>query len=1180
MHRPCFVCFAIFVFTLLAVGKTLAADFTVRTVNDEFAYTINGTGNTPPLTLTRGQTYTFDISTCFCHPFEILGAPPGSVVNNNISSGTLVFTVPAGAVNYSYQCSVHHFGNTINTVGPASPPAAATNAATNVGSTAATLKASVTPNGAPTTASFTYGTDPTLTTGTTTTATQNVGNGASATPVSITLSGLQPVTTYYFQVTASNSAGSVSGDILSFTTLSNDSSLSALAIDQGGFTPGFDPATFTYADTVPNGTISVTVTPTASQANASIKVNNVATASGSASTPVQLGPGVTHIPVLVTAQDGVHTSTYTIDVTINAPHIAIEQPMGTSLPFAGAARDFGTLLPGAMASKDFTIRSIGNEDLDNVNVTIDGADAADFSVAVFPASTVAVNNSTTFTVQFAPATIGAKSAVLHVTSNAANESPFNIQLTGTANRAVSFAQSSQQQIEGNVTVTVPVNLSEAFNTGFTVPVTVVETPALNDFTASVSPSVPLTFAASQTQASITLKLKDNAVISGNRAITLTLGQPSNAAISPGSQATFTLNILEDDVLPSIQQQPASQIIETGQPVTFTASANGSPPLAYQWKKNGLPITGATTTSLTLPAVALSDAGAYLMTAANHHPAVPSTAAQLAVVDRTSHIVRANPHAAPTMTVTATGNFLKYQWKLNNTTLVNGSKYAGVTTKTLTVKNAVSTDQGPFVCTVTAPGGSLDGSPFTLEVPTSAPVPLNPDFPPCVAYNAYSYQLPFDDTASEAPTKFVCSGLPLGLTCNTLTGLVSGKPLKTGTFTVKVTVSNAVGAAAPVTGSLVVSAFPPGAVGSYVGLIGRDSGLNASLGGRIDLTTTATGSFTGALRLGGAAYVLKNAMVTAPSAGAHPGITLNIPRVGKPAVVLALDLDPVTFALGGSVQVSGGMPALSIAGWRNTWHSAAPANLVAAQLGSHSFELEPDAGGIGNPALPQGFGYGTLTVTSIGGATVSGHTSDGAAVLTSGSLSPQGEALVYQVLYTNRGSVFGKLTIATDASHTLSGTLDWQKTATTTAREYAPFGPVNIGASGGLYVASKPILGLPVTAGNNARLVFTDGGIAGSATNPSLTLRIGSDNRAILPQPNPGKITALPLVLTTTTGSFSGRFTLTDPVAILRTVSFQGQLVSPLGKGYGYFLLPQLQPSLKTSPILSGQVVLEAIPPTP
>ena len=95
-----------------------AADFSVTSPG--FSYTINGMPNQPTLTLVRGRTYTFDVATSSNHPFRINGA--AGVSNNNISSGTITFTVPNDPVNYVYECSFHHFSGTIITEAPPAPP--------------------------------------------------------------------------------------------------------------------------------------------------------------------------------------------------------------------------------------------------------------------------------------------------------------------------------------------------------------------------------------------------------------------------------------------------------------------------------------------------------------------------------------------------------------------------------------------------------------------------------------------------------------------------------------------------------------------------------------------------------------------------------------------------------------------------------------------------------------------------------------------------------------------------------------------------------------------------------------------------------------------------------------------------------------------------------------------------
>ena len=112
---------------LLAAGALRAADFSVSNVGFS-AYRINGNNN-PELTLTRGQTYTFDISAPG-HPFWIktvastgtANAFNTGVTNNGIDSGTLTFAVPVGAPNtLFYSCEFHAaMTGTIHVVDPVS----------------------------------------------------------------------------------------------------------------------------------------------------------------------------------------------------------------------------------------------------------------------------------------------------------------------------------------------------------------------------------------------------------------------------------------------------------------------------------------------------------------------------------------------------------------------------------------------------------------------------------------------------------------------------------------------------------------------------------------------------------------------------------------------------------------------------------------------------------------------------------------------------------------------------------------------------------------------------------------------------------------------------------------------------------------------------------------------------
>src|SRR5260370_28363110 len=88
---------------------------------NSYYYTINGAGVNPTLTLVQGRTYTFLVNASAVHPFFI--DSPG-VQNNDISQGTITYTVPSVASNYTYICSIHGFGGKILTVAPPPPPPA------------------------------------------------------------------------------------------------------------------------------------------------------------------------------------------------------------------------------------------------------------------------------------------------------------------------------------------------------------------------------------------------------------------------------------------------------------------------------------------------------------------------------------------------------------------------------------------------------------------------------------------------------------------------------------------------------------------------------------------------------------------------------------------------------------------------------------------------------------------------------------------------------------------------------------------------------------------------------------------------------------------------------------------------------------------------------------------------
>jgi glucose/arabinose dehydrogenase len=90
--------------------------------------------------------------------------------------------------------------------------------------------------------------------------------------------------------------------------------------------------------------------------------------------------------------------------------------------------------------------------------------------------------------------------------------------------------------------------------------------------------------------------------------------------------------------PVITAQPANATVATGAAATFAVTAAGTAPLTYQWQKNGVNISGATSSSYTIASVAAADAGQYRVVVTNSVGSATSTAATLTVTV---------PNAAPT-----------------------------------------------------------------------------------------------------------------------------------------------------------------------------------------------------------------------------------------------------------------------------------------------------------------------------------------------------------------------------------------------------------------------------------------------------------------------------------------------------------------------------------------------------
>lgn len=89
--------------------------------------------------------------------------------------------------------------------------------------------------------------------------------------------------------------------------------------------------------------------------------------------------------------------------------------------------------------------------------------------------------------------------------------------------------------------------------------------------------------------------------------------------------------------PTITAQPVSEGLYPGRNARFAVTASGTAPLTYQWRKNGTPlsdggnVSGATSSGLTLTAVAAGDVASYDLVVTNSAGSVTSSVAALTLI---------------------------------------------------------------------------------------------------------------------------------------------------------------------------------------------------------------------------------------------------------------------------------------------------------------------------------------------------------------------------------------------------------------------------------------------------------------------------------------------------------------------------------------------------------------------
>ena len=282
--------------------------------------------------------------------------------------------------------------------------------------------------------------------------------------------------------------------------------------------------------------------------------------------------------------------------------------------------------------------------------------------------------------------------------------------------------------------------------------------------------------------------------------------------------------------PIIVTQPLGVEVPQGGSVTLSVVAMNAQ--TYQWRKNGVNIAGATGATLALTNVQAPDSYTVVITnttgSTTSNPAVlrlittpvvtsqpldvnvrlMQQGANILLIDEVSGQVI--PLNAVSFDVKVRGGAMSYQWYRNGLPISNGADLvtgriiSGATTAVLTLSNIKTTaDAGSYMAVATNVFGAVTSRTALLRVTalnmivkpmiTSDLDPSPPyddlihpnGWPKGVAIDPYTITANTINASTNPADKpsYAATGLPRGLTVNSKTGVISGRPTKSGNYLV-------------------------------------------------------------------------------------------------------------------------------------------------------------------------------------------------------------------------------------------------------------------------------------------------------------------------------------------------------------------------------------------------------------
>ncbi len=606
------------------------------------------------------------------------------------------------------------------------------------------------------------------------------------------------------------------------------------------------------------------------------------------------------------------------------------------------------------------------------------------------------------------------------------------------------------------------------------------------------------------------------------------------AVSPAAIKAISSAIrLTVFVPPTITVQPQSKSVSAGNNATFSVTATGTAPLAYQWKFNGDDIPGATNSIYTFLATSTSQSGAYSVTVSNEAVALGADEADSNEANLTVVAERTNP----TITITSPADGSRNS---NAVLVVRGtsSDNAEVSTIYWTLNQTMNDlnqqpANGTTDWTVTVPLTLPGTNTFRVRSRDSSGNYSATLLRKFVYVLSDRFTLITNGVGSVSPNlggQVLEIGKQHTLTAKPGVGQVfsgwTGGVISTNpkvTFTMQ---SNLV-----LRVNFIPNPFIP-RKGTYSGLFYRTNGVEHQSSGFFTLKLTDKGAFSCKLQLGGAKYAGSGIFNLQGTASA----TITRSGLSPLQLTFSMDLTNQTDQVFGTVSDGAWVAALS--GDRAVFNATLN---PAPQAAKYTMAFISQSGG--SATIPNGDGFGTVNVDAAGKVSLKGTLADGVKASQKTYISKFGQWPFYANIYAGKGSMIGWLTFTNTGTSSIEGNASWIKTSAAIGKNYLAGFDTDVTAAGSRY--TPPLAGTRVLNLTTGSVILSGGGLSPDITNAitlnannSVTVTSGSNNLA--------------LTLTVTSGAAKGSFLFPGTGA---STPIKGIILREQNVMRGFFLTP-------------------------